>query len=128
MNRGRRLRVLVVEDSEDDAELILIELRRGGFTVDSQRVETAAALEGALRAGPWDLVLSDFNMPELDAKAALRVVQKSGADVPFIIVSGTIGEDTAVAAMRAGASDYLSKANLELDELFARIRALARSA
>src|SRR5262249_41927278 len=110
---GQPLRLLIVEDREDDAELIIRELRRGGFVPDSLRVDTAGALAEALRTRTWDLVISDFSMPELDAAAALRIFQESGVDVPFIIVSGTIGEDTAVAAMRAGATDYLNKSHLK---------------
>ncbi len=105
------LRVLLVEDSEDDALLLLRALQRGGYQPTWKRVDTAGALEAALQE-PWDLVLSDYEMPRFDAIAALRLVQAHAGDLPFIIVSGAIGEDAAVAAMKAGAHDYLMKGNL----------------
>ena len=105
------LRLLLVEDSDDDAELVLRELKRSGFDVSVCRVQTAEALAAALR-DPRDLVLCDYTMPMLDAPTALEVVRKSGVDVPFIVVSGTVGEDTAVEVMRAGANDYLLKGSL----------------
>jgi signal transduction histidine kinase len=105
------LRVLLVEDSADDALLVLRELRRAGYEVAAERIETAAALELAL-GREWDIVIADYSLPGFDALEALRLVRASGQDVPFIIVSGTIGEETAVAAMRAGAHDYLMKNNL----------------
>jgi len=106
------LRVLVVEDSADDAELLVRELRRGGYDPLSQRVETAAAMRAALAAGTWDLVVSDHSVLQFDSLAALNIVKESGNDTPFIIVSGTIGEERAVEAMKAGASDYLMKGKL----------------
>jgi len=106
------LRALLVEDSEDDAKLLLRELKQSGFTVTSQRVETGATLREALRLQPWDLVLSDWAMPGFGGLEALAVVRASGLDLPVIMVSGTAGEDTAVSAMRAGASDYLVKDRL----------------
>src|SRR3972149_5626215 len=96
------VRVLIVEDNPDDADLLLIELRRGGFEVDSSLVQTAAALEKALAAQTWDLVISDYSMPQFSALDALAPLRRTGVDLPFIIVSGAIGEDTAVAAMKAG--------------------------
>jgi signal transduction histidine kinase/FixJ family two-component response regulator len=108
---GRALRVLLVEDSEEDAALVARELRRAGFTLMIERVETAAAMARALERGPWDVVLSDFALPTFDAHGALALVQRAGLDLPFIIVSGAIGEETAVAAMRAGAHDYVMKGN-----------------
>jgi signal transduction histidine kinase len=109
---GELLRVVIVEDSEDDAYLILHELRRAGFVVRSQRVETAEALSAALDSAEWDLVLSDHNLPLFSAPEALRLVQRRASHIPFIIISGSIGEDLAVAAMKAGASDYLVKGQL----------------
>ena len=106
------LRALIIEDSEDDADLLLRELRRGGYDVTYERVETAAAMQQALSRKAWDIVLSDYRMPQFTGLAALELVKGSRIDVPFIIVSGTIGEDVAVAAMKAGAHDYLMKGEL----------------
>lgn len=106
------LRVLVVEDSEFDARLAIGLLQAAGYEVTSRRVDTAADLQDALKRERWDLVLADHQMPGLDAAQALRLVQESGQDVPFIVVSGGIGEETAVALMKAGAHDSLRKGNL----------------
>lgn len=106
---SKTLRLLLVEDSDDDEALLLRELRRSGFTVAFRRVETAPALKAALAEQAWDLVLCDYTLPLLDAPTALRLVQASGIDVPFIIVSGTIGEERAVESMRAGAHDFVLK-------------------
>ncbi len=106
------LRVLLIEDSEDDAALLVRELKRVGFKPAAQRVETAEALLGALADGPWDLLLCDYTLPGLDAPRALEIVKASGYDVPFIIVSGTIGEEKAVESMRAGAHDFVLKDRL----------------
>src|SRR5437870_2214634 len=106
------LRVLIVEDSEFDAQMIVSMLRKGGYEVTSERVETEPALRAALATKSWDMILADYNLPEFNAVAALRILQESGLDLPFIIVSGGIGEDIAVSAMKAGAHDYLMKGNL----------------
>jgi signal transduction histidine kinase len=106
------LRVLIVEDSEDDAVLLLRELRRSGYEPTAARVDTAASMRAALAAQTWDIVICDYTMPRFNAPAALRLLRKSGSDLPFIIASGAIGEDVAVAAMTAGAHDYLMKENL----------------
>ena len=106
------LRVLIVEDSEFDAQMIVSILRKGGYDVSFERVETAESLRYALHERAWDIILADYNLPEFDAPAALRILQESGLDLPFIIVSGGIGEDIAVSAMKAGAHDYLMKGNL----------------
>ncbi len=103
------LRALVLEDSEFDAKVMVQALRSGGYDVQWRRVETAAGMEDALRAQAWDVVLADYNMPNFNAPQALRILQASPLDVPFIIVSGGIGEDVAVAAMKAGAHDYVMK-------------------
>jgi signal transduction histidine kinase len=105
------LRALLVEDSEDDATLLLRELARG-FDVTHLRVDTPEAMVAALESGPWDLVLSDFSMPRFSAPDALATLQRRGLDLPFIIVSGTVGEDTAVDAMRLGVHDYIVKGKL----------------
>jgi two-component system, cell cycle sensor histidine kinase and response regulator CckA len=106
------LRVLIVEDSEDDLLLLLRELRRGDYTLDYVRVETAIEMQAALDRQAWDIVIADYTLPRFSAPAALELLQQQQQDLPFIIVSGTIGEDAAVAAMRAGAHDYLLKDNL----------------
>ena len=107
------LRVLIAEDSEDDGELIVRELRRGGYDVTFARVDTAAALEKAFSSEEWDLIISDFSMPVFSGTDALSIVRQKRPDVPFIFVSGTMGEETAVAAMKNGAQDYLMKGNLK---------------
>ena len=109
MPQGKALRVLFVEDSEDDVELILCELSRAGYEVAHSRVDTEASMRAAIQGASWDVVLSDFSMPTFNAGAALTVLKGSGVDLPFIIVSGTIGEETAVAALHAGAHDFLLK-------------------
>ena len=115
------IRILMVEDSEDDAAMLLLELETGGYDPTFERVDTAAAMQAALAERTWDIVISDYSMPRFSALDALRLLQKSGLDLPFIIVSGAIGEDTAVAAMKAGAHDYLMK-----DRLARLIPAVAR--
>ncbi len=109
---GVPLRVLSVEDSPDDAELIGCALRRGGYEPVIARVETAAAMRDALERERWDVVVADFSLPGFSAPAALALLTEMQLDLPFIIVSGTVGEEDAVAAMRAGAHDYLMKGNL----------------
>ncbi|MEE8471219.1 MAG: ATP-binding protein [Dehalococcoidia bacterium] len=106
------LRVLLVEDSEDDAIFVLRELRRGGYDPISERVDTPEAMNAALDQQEWSLIVSDYAMPRFSMPAALAMVKEKGLDVPFIIVSGAIGEEAAVAAMRAGAHDYVMKGNL----------------
>ena len=103
------LRVLIIEDSEADAELLLHDLRRGGYAPEFERVETPEGLDDALTRESWDLIISDYAMPCFNGLQALKLVQEKGIDIPFIIVSGSIGEDVAVAAMKAGAHDYLMK-------------------
>jgi two-component system cell cycle sensor histidine kinase/response regulator CckA len=109
----KSLRVLVVEDSVDDAQLLLREIERGGYAVEHQRVESAAEMGRLLKEFTWDIVISDYSMPKFNAIQALEVLKASGLDLPFIIVSGTIGEDVAVSAMRGGAHDYLLKGKLK---------------
>ncbi len=106
------LRVLLIEDSEDDAGLLLRELRKGGFDPQHLLVDTAHGFESALRTGNWDIIITDHNLPGYSSWAVLNAVKRSGLDIPVIIVSGSIGEDIAVAAMKSGAHDYIMKNNL----------------
>ncbi len=106
------LRVLIVEDSELDTRLMVRELERFGYAVQWQRVDTADGLQAALDREPWEIVLADFSLPRFSGLEALNMVRARHPDLPFLLISGTIGEDTAVAAMRAGASDYLLKDRL----------------
>jgi PAS domain S-box-containing protein len=106
------LRVLIVEDSEDDTQLVLRELKRAGFDPSYKRVETPKTMQAALTKQAWDVIIADYSMPHFSGLAALKVMQDTGLDFPFILVSGTIGEDLAVSAMKAGAHDYLMKDNL----------------
>jgi PAS domain S-box-containing protein len=107
------LRVLMVEDSEDHALLLQRELNRGGYDLTCARVETAKDMKVALARQAWDLIISDYHMPHFRGLDALKLAQERVPDVPFILVSGQIGEDKAVAAMKAGAHDYLPKDNLK---------------
>ena len=106
------LRVLIVEDSEEDADLLVLELKRGGYDPAFRRVDTAEEMAAALSEDNWDLVLSDYSMPAFTLPEALELVRDKGLDVPFVIVSATIGEEAAVAAMKAGAHDYVLKHNI----------------
>jgi signal transduction histidine kinase len=110
---GRPLSVLHVEDSEDDSALVVRELRRGGFDPTCERVETQAAFKEALRGRDWDVIISDYSLPGYDGLTALADAREEGRDIPFILVSGTIGETGAVNAMRAGAQDYVLKGRLD---------------
>ena len=107
------LRVLLIEDSEDDAVLILRELRKAGYTPVSERVETESTMKSALSSQQWDVILSDYNMPEFCAGEALSVFRECGIEIPFIIVSGAVGEEKAVQLMKEGAHDYVMKDNLK---------------
>jgi signal transduction histidine kinase len=110
---AKPLRALVVEDQDDDFHLLIRELARGGFDVRPRRVDTEAALNEALDGGEWDVVFADYTMPHFRGTLALEMVRQRGLDLPFIFVSGTIGEDVAVDAMRGGANDYVIKGNLK---------------
>jgi PAS domain S-box-containing protein len=103
------LRVLIIEDSVDDTFFIVRELQRGGFQVEFERVETAAGMQAALEKKPWDLVISDYSMPQFGGVAALGLFKQQGLDIPFIIVSGAMGEDIAVEMLKAGAHYYVMK-------------------
>ncbi|MDA8434158.1 MAG: response regulator [Nitrospiraceae bacterium] len=106
------LRVLHIEDSEDDSLLARRELRRCGYDLYLRRVQSRDEMEAALLGESWDLVLSDYVMPQFSGLDALNLLKTSGIDLPFIVVSGKIGEETAVEAMKAGAHDYILKGNL----------------
>jgi signal transduction histidine kinase/DNA-binding response OmpR family regulator len=106
------LRLLHVEDSPDDGELVAAELQRAGYQLVYHRVETRVALLNALAQQAWDVVIADFDLPHFSGLAALTMLQVAGLELPFLIVSGAIGEETAVAAMKAGAHDYIMKGNL----------------
>ncbi|MFC1680128.1 GAF domain-containing protein, partial [Elusimicrobiota bacterium] len=108
----KELRVLLVEDSEDDAGLVLAALRRGGYSPIYERVDTAEDMTAALDGAMWEIVLSDYRMPRFRGLEALAILREREPDTPFIVISGTIGEETAAQAMRAGANDYLMKNNL----------------
>ena len=106
------LHVLIVEDSENDTALIMRQLEKAKYAVTFQRVDRPEEMQTALSRASWDIILSDYNMPQFDALSALKLLLKSGQDIPFVVVSGTIGEETAVELMRAGAHDYLMKDKL----------------
>ena len=112
MQMNTPLRVLLIEDSEDDAILIINELREGGYDPTFERVETRETMESALGAQEWDIIIADYRLPTFSGIEALEMVCKGSTDCPFIIVSGQISEETAVKAMRAGAQDYILKNNL----------------
>jgi two-component system sensor histidine kinase UhpB len=109
MDTKQELHVLIVEDSENDAFLLLREIRRLGYEVASLRVETADEVRAALAAKNWDLIICDYSLPHLDATRALAILKSTDLDIPFIIVSGTIGEETAVEALKSGAHDFIVK-------------------
>ena len=106
------LRVLIVEDVENDAALVLRELARGAYDVTHLRVDTAKALREALRTREWDLVVSDFSLPTLTAMEVLEILAVSAPDLPCIVVSGTIEEEGAIDAMKSGAGDFIAKDRL----------------
>jgi two-component system cell cycle sensor histidine kinase/response regulator CckA len=106
------LRALIVEDSEDDCALMIRTLTQGGYDVRHQRVDSAETLLASLGEANWDIVLSDYSIPGFSGTAALALIREKGLDVPFVFVSGTIGEEIAVNAMRFGAQDYIMKSNL----------------
>lgn len=109
---NRSLRILNIEDSEQDVALITRHLSRAGYVLTSERVETPEAMKAALETRKWDVILCDYSMPHFDALSALALLKEMKLEVPFIIISGTVGEEVAVEAMRAGAQDYLMKDNL----------------
>ena len=106
------IRILIIEDSEDDVMLVLRELRRGGFEADFLQVETAEAMVNALNDEKWDIVLSDYTLPAFSAPDALKVLRESSINIPFIVISGHVGEEIAVQLMQYGSNDYINKNNL----------------
>ncbi len=106
------LRLLLIEDDEDDARFIVRELQRGGYDPSWERVDTAAALHAALEAQTWDAITCDWIMPGFSAPLALGILREHGISVPTIIISGEVGEEVLVSAMRAGAHDFVSKSRL----------------
>lgn len=109
--RPRILRTLIVEDSQNDADLLTRLLRRNGYESHAARIETASEMARMLDEQTWDLVVADYSLPRFSAIAALELLKEKGLDIPFIILSGTIAEGTAIEAMRAGAHDYIMKGN-----------------
>jgi two-component system cell cycle sensor histidine kinase/response regulator CckA len=112
ISKPQSLRVLMVEDSEDDVLLTIRELKKGGYDPVYERVETSAAMKKALKDKQWDIILCDYKMPKFSGEQAIALLKETNIDIPFIIVSGTIGEETAVECMRLGAQDYIMKDNL----------------
>jgi diguanylate cyclase (GGDEF)-like protein/PAS domain S-box-containing protein len=108
----KKIKLLIIEDSENDTLLEVLELRRAGFDIDFERVETLEDLLAALKNKTWDCIISDYRLPEFSGIDALEAYKRTGIDIPFILVSGKIGEEKAVAAMKAGAHDYVMKDNL----------------
>jgi PAS domain S-box-containing protein len=106
------LRVLMVEDSEDDVLLIIRELKKGGYNPVYEQVETAAAMKKALQEKQWDIILCDYSLPKFNTPSAIAVLKNANIDIPIIIVSGTIGEDVGIECMRLGAHDYIMKGNI----------------
>jgi PAS domain S-box-containing protein len=109
---NQHLHVLFLEDSEDDVLLVVRHLAKGGCTVDYRRVETPGDFRDALGEGPWDIVISDYSLPGLNALMAIRIFKEIGPDIPFLVVSGAVGEETAVEVLKSGAHDVLIKSNL----------------
>ena len=109
---GRKLRTLIADDSENDAILLLRALRKAGYEPIFERVSTAPAMKAALERQEWDIVISDYEMPHFGGFEALQLLKESGRDLPFILVSAVVSEETAVAAMKAGAHDYMMKRKL----------------
>ncbi|MBK7030007.1 MAG: response regulator [Bacteroidales bacterium] len=107
------IQVLIIEDNEDDTLLEIDELKNAGFKLDYERVETQQSLMEALNRKNWDCIISDYSMPAFSGLDALKVIQNFGKDIPFILISGAMGEETAVEAMKAGAHDYIMKNDLK---------------
>jgi PAS domain S-box-containing protein len=112
ISNQQSFRVLMIDDLEDDEQLIIRELKKGGYNPVYERVETAAAMKKTLKEKQWDIILCDYKMPEFNAPSAIAVLKETNINIPLIIVSGTIGEDVAIECMRLGAQDYIMKSNL----------------
>ena len=112
ISNQQSLRVLMIDDSENDVLLIIRELKRGGFNPVYKRVETNAPMKKSLQEKQWDIILCDYKMPNFSAPAAIALLKETKTDIPIIIVSGNIGEETAIECMRLGAQDYIMKTNL----------------
>ena len=106
------LRALIVEDWDADAQLVVRELRRHGYDVEYERVETRPAMEQALAQKGWDIILCDYSLPQFNAMNALATLKESSLDIPFFVISGTIEEESAVTALKAGAHDFMVKGRL----------------
>jgi PAS domain S-box-containing protein len=109
---NQSLRVLIVEDSEDDLLLLIRNLQKGGYNPAYERVQTAAAMKKALKNGQWDIILCDYTLPKFNAPSAIAVLKETNIDIPLIVVTGAVGEQTAAECMRLGAQDYIMKENL----------------
>jgi two-component system, cell cycle sensor histidine kinase and response regulator CckA len=107
------LKVLIVEDSEDDTLLIVRKLRKGGYDVSFERVTVQKDFTASLGKGGWDVILCDYTLPNFSGMKALYLLREKDDDTPFIFVSGTLGENTAAQAMKAGANDYITKRDLK---------------
>jgi diguanylate cyclase (GGDEF)-like protein/PAS domain S-box-containing protein len=112
MRNPQSLRVLIVEDSEDDALLLIREIKKGGYDPVYERVATAAAMKKAIQEKKWNIILCDYMMPGFNAPSSIYVLKEANVDIPLIVVSGTIGEETVIECMRFGAKDYIMKPNL----------------
>jgi DNA-binding NtrC family response regulator len=110
--KGKSLRLLMIEDSEDDELLIIRELKKGGYNPVYERVETAAAMKKALEEKQWDIILCDYQMPTFDGPSAIALKKEANIDIPLIVLTGKIGEETAADSMSLGAQDYIMKSNL----------------
>ena len=108
---GQAIWLLLIEDSDDDAWLVIDHLRKAGLVIDD-RVQTGKEVEAALSRREWDVVIADWRLPQYSAPAALQLLQSLGVDIPFVIVSGTLTEESAAETMRAGAKDYVTKGRL----------------
>ena len=106
------LAVLIVEDMESDAQLLVRLLKKADYELVYEQVETAEQMRSALEKRTWDIVISDYSLPQFDGQAALELLKERQQDIPFIVVTGKLGEESAVAMMKAGAHDYLMKDNL----------------